>query len=132
MMLAHDQPWTWPLWSSMTVPLYFKQVWEALPPDVARALPVVCGAAFLMGAIPAAIWPRAAMVMLYSAAGATLAVLTGTALVNMEQPQWLSKVPPKLSFQLGAMLLVVAIGAALQWQLYFRKRPDVRDPAGIS
>jgi hypothetical protein len=120
-VLAAGQPWDWPTTRGATVPVYVRQVWEALSPDVVHALPIVCGAAFLIGAIPAMIWPRAGRVFLYSALGATLAAGTGTALINMEQPQWLAKVPPKASVQVMGLMLLVLIGAGLQWQLYFRR-----------
>jgi hypothetical protein len=121
MALAANDEWIWPARAGLNFPRYLHQVWIGLPPEVSHALPVVCGAAFLLGAIPAAIWPRAGMVFLYSALGATLIAGMGTAVVNMEQPQWLTKVPPKTSVQVTAMLLTVAIGAGLQWQMNFRK-----------
>ena len=120
-VLAADQAWDWPATAGVTVPAYAKQVWDALPPDVVHALPIVCGAAFLIGAIPAIIWPRAGRAFLYSALGATLAAGMGTAVINMEQPQWLAKVPPKMSVQVMALMLLVLMGAGLQWQLYFRR-----------
>src|SRR5580698_7482414 len=51
--LAPGEMWNWPARAGMNVPAYLRQVWEALPPDVSHALPVVCGAAFVIGAIPA-------------------------------------------------------------------------------
>lgn len=121
MVLAADQKWDWPESGRSTVPAYVKRSVSALPADVARALPMVCGAALLIGAIPALVWPRAGMAILYSAMGATLIAAAGVMLLKMKQPQWLAKAPPRTSQQLGAVLLAVALGAALQWQLYFRK-----------
>jgi hypothetical protein len=121
MELAANDIWIWPA--------YLKEVWNALPPDVSHALPVVCGAAFLIGAIPAIIWPRAGMVFLYSALGATLVAWMGTAVVNMEQPAWLAKIPPKTSVQAMGMLLAVLLGAGVQWQLNFRKPKAAAPPA---
>src|ERR1700722_6468737 len=119
MELASNDIWIWPDRLGLSVPAYLKQVWDALPPDVSHALPAVCGVAFLIGAIPAIIWPRAGMVFLYSALGATLAAGLGVAAVNIEQPTWLTKVPPKTSVQMTTMLLVVLLGAGVQWQLNF-------------
>jgi len=121
MVFAANQNWDWPSPSGMTVPAYLRQVWDALPPDVAHALPMVCAAAFVIGAIPAMVWPRAGAAILYSALGSTLVAITGTMLVNAKEPKWLAKVPPQTSQQLTAMALVVLLGAGLQWQLYFRK-----------
>jgi hypothetical protein len=131
MELAANDIWIWPERAGLSIPAYLRQVWDALPPDVSHALPVVCGAAFLIGAIPATIWPRAGMVFLYSALGATLVGGMGTAVVNMEQPQWLAKVPPKTSVQATAVMLVVLLGAGVQWQLNFRK-PKAAAPSAES
>jgi hypothetical protein len=121
MVFAANQAWDWPSPQGATVPGYIKQVWDALPADVTHALPVLCAAAFVIGAIPAMVWPRAGMAVLYSAFGATLVAVTGTMLVSAREPQWLAKVPPQASRQLVAMGLVELLGAGLQWQLYFRR-----------
>jgi hypothetical protein len=119
--LAPTDAWNWPAHAGMNVPTYLRQVWDALPPDVSHALPVVCGAAFVIGAIPAMVWPRAGMVFLYSTLGATLIAIMGTAVVNMEQPEWLMRIPPKSSVQMAAIVLTIMTGAGLQWQMNFRK-----------
>lgn len=129
MVLAADQNWDWPARRAATPPQYVIQIWAALPPDVKRALPIVCATAFLVGAIPAMVWPRAGMAILYSALGATLAAGTGAMLLSLKAPQWLAKAPPGTSHQLGALLLLVAIGAGLQWQLYFRKPAELEGSA---
>jgi hypothetical protein len=131
MELAASDIWIWPQRAGMSVPGYLREVWAALPPDVSHALPVVCGLAFLIGVIPAIIWPRAGMVSLYSALGATLVAGLGTAAVNIEQPMWLAKIPPKPSVQMTAMMLVVLLGAGVQWQMNFRKPKAAAQPPRV-
>jgi hypothetical protein len=125
LVLAADQSWSWPSPRGVLLPAYLGQLWDALPGDVTRALPIVCGAAFLIGAIPAIVWPRAGRVFLFSALGATLLVAFGVMFTSLARPKWLGQVPPKTSVQLTAIGLTVLIGAGLQWQLYFRKRAAV-------
>jgi hypothetical protein len=122
LVLAADQSLSWASPRGVLLPAYLGQLWDALPGDVTRALPIVCAAAFLIGAIPAIVWPRAGRVFLFSALGATLLVAFGVMFTSLAQPNWLGQVPPKTSVQLTALLLAVLIGAGLQWQLYFRKR----------
>jgi hypothetical protein len=129
-ILAGNSSWTWPAHQGVNLPNYLLQVWHTLPPDITHALPVVCSIAFLLGAIPATLWPRAGMVFLYSALGATLLAGMGIAAVSMEQPDWLTRIPPKNSLQVTAMVLTVLIGAGVQWQMNFRKpRTMIGKPA---
>jgi hypothetical protein len=120
-VLARDQAWQWPARAGMTWPGYWKQVWDLLPPDVAHALPMVCGAAFVIGSVPVMVWPRAGLVFLYSAIGATLLVGMGAMAINTRHPQWFAEVSPQSSVQWAALVLFIAAGAGLQWQLYMRK-----------
>jgi hypothetical protein len=80
------------------------------------------------GIATATIWPRIAMVILWSAAGVSLLVATGAAALSRLDPAALRHVPRQTLAQLAVLGGMVMLGAALQW----RMTPRPRSAAGPS
>jgi len=108
----------WPAWEQgMTLLAYLRNYWEALPIDMCRLLPFVCGAAMVTGLSIAILWPRLGLVLLYSATGVSLLATLGLEAVSLGQPAWIRMLPASTSSQGLILLGMTAFGATLQWYL---------------
>jgi hypothetical protein len=125
----HGADWHWPsVHAGLSLPSYLAQVWKSLPDQVKQYLPWCAGAAMACGIATATIWPRVAMVILWSAAGVSLLVATGAAALSRLDPAALQHVPRQTIAQLAVLGGMVMLGAALQW----RMTPRPRSAAGPS
>ncbi|MGH7179809.1 MAG: hypothetical protein ACREJC_20705 [Tepidisphaeraceae bacterium] len=118
MLLRHGQSWTWPtpdadagVWE------YAKQVWSAVPPDVARILPLASCAALISGVASAILWPKLTTVVGWSTAGVTLIATTGLAAMKYGRPQSLEQIPSQSWVQVVSLLGMVLFGALMQWRV---------------
>ena len=67
--------------------------------------------------LAALLWPRFAVVLLYSALGTSLLVGTGLIAIQNGRPDWIGLVPSQTWAQVATLLGIVAFGAVVQWQL---------------
>ncbi|MGB7157710.1 MAG: hypothetical protein WBD40_06565 [Tepidisphaeraceae bacterium] len=110
--------WAWPAVDATTTLASFGQsVWEGLPDKVRTILPYASGGAALSGFLAALLWPRVAVVMLYSALGASLLVGMGLTAIENGRPEWMRIVPAQTWAQVAALGGIVLFGAIVQWQL---------------
>ncbi len=108
---------TWPAVETTTTIASFAQAtWANVPEPVRKLLPYGCGGAMLSGFLAALLWPRAAVVLLYSALGTSLLVGMGLIAIENGRPQWITIVPAHTWAQLTTLLGLVAFGAVVQWQ----------------
>src|SRR4051812_12717800 len=126
MCLHGTQPWVWPaidpsdsLWS------YLKDVWANVPPDAARIMPYACGVATVSGLAATILWPKLATSIYWSGLGVSLLVTMGVAAMDLGRREWLDHLPQQTWAQLATVVVMVAIGAAIQWQL----QPKAAAPA---
>lgn len=116
--LHNGADWNWPaIDANTTIVSYAAALWHALPPDVAKYLPWCCGAAMVSGVAMSIIWPKVALLVGWSMAGATLLVGMGVAAVNFGRPQWLANLPTPMWAQTSLLAMVVTLGALIQWKL---------------
>lgn len=119
--------WHWPNYhAAPSLPAYLAQVWRTLPDQVKQYLSIAAPAAMACGIAAATLWPRMAMVLLYSAAGVSLLVATGATALSRLDPAALRHVPPQLIAQLAVLAGLVILGAALQWRMTPRPKPVAR------
>jgi len=115
--------WTWPAAEGMTWAAFLQTVWERLPDDVRRILPIAAVTSMLTGITVAVVWPRVALVMLYSLAGVSLLLGMGAAALECLRHDWLGRIPADSAAQLASLLVLVLIGAAIQWRLTPSSKP---------
>jgi hypothetical protein len=117
--------WTWPA-PGAGRRQWVIDVWNQFPPEMRRLLPAVMGAALFSGLSIGILWPRPAMVLMYSLCGVCL--LGGLLLVScggaIQHPRWLAS---HASGQAGVFVILVAAGAALQWRQVRRPAPAVAE-----
>ncbi len=107
---------TWPAVDAGANPWTFAAAaWENVPLNVRKLLPYACGSALISGFLPALLWPRAAVVLLYSALGTSLLVGMGLIAVENGRPDWITVVPAHSWAQVTTLLGFVAFGAVVQW-----------------
>jgi hypothetical protein len=102
------------------LPAYLADVWKALPADVTRIAPFMCGTAFVSGLIAALMWPRVGVILLYVLIGISLLVSMGLMCVEIGRPQLMQLVPSSLNAQLMMLGLLVLIGSLVQWKVTSR------------
>ena len=108
--------------TGMSAIAYVQVLWQGLPVEMRRILPIACGAAWIVGLAAAMLWPRICIVILYSTIGVSMLVGLGLYSMNAARPQWLGALPNRTSSQLLAMLGMVAFGALLQWKIALSKK----------
>jgi len=111
----------WGLGAGMPVPRreaqaaiwsYLSQLWQALPAEMKRVLPLACGMAAAAGLALTILWERLAGYLFFSLLGVTLLLLAAWA----GRPQLLAVVPPRMPWQIAALLGAVAFGMLAQWR----------------
>ena len=109
-----------PAWPAVdvttTAQTFANDAWAGVPEAVRKLLPYACGAAMISGLVPALLWPRVAVVLLYSALGTSLLVGMGLIAIENGRPQWITIVPAQTWAQVTTLLGLVAFGAIVQWQ----------------
>ncbi len=109
--------WTWPSSDAAATPVSFaRDVWAQLPDHVRAVMPYSCAAGMLSGFLCALLWPRVAVVLLYSASGASVLLAMGLTAMHYGRPQWITMVPAQTWIQLMTLIGIVLFGAIVQWQ----------------
>jgi hypothetical protein len=93
------------------------QIWQALPADVRRVGPFLCGVGLVSGLAMAVLWSRAAMFTLYSLLGVSMMVVLGISAIELARPQMLGIIPTRPGMQLALLAGMVLFGAIVQWRL---------------
>jgi hypothetical protein len=118
---------TWPAVDATTTWQSLGQTfWACLPEKVRTLLPFACGGAMLSGFLSSLLWPRVAVVTLYSALGTSLLVGLGLIAIENRRPEWITIVPSQTWAQVASLLGIVAFGAIIQWQMMGGKKPGAR------
>lgn len=127
--MAGDVYWDWhsARWDGDMVQ-YLGEAWKTLPGSVSRVFPLACFAGMAAGVSFAAFLPKMSKVLAHSLIGVTLVVLMGTVAMSDAHPQWLSAVPGSLQLQGLVLIVLVLIGAAIQWRL----TPPFRSAASVA
>jgi hypothetical protein len=109
---------TWPpMDATTTLTSFVHGAWANVPENVRKLLPYACGGAMISGLMPALLWPRVAVVLLYSSLGTSLLVGMGLIAIENGRPQWITIVPAQTWAQITTLLGIVAFGAVVQWQM---------------
>ena len=113
-----DASWDWrsARWDGDMVQ-YLHQLWQALPPGMARRLPAACFAGFATGVTISVFFPKLGKVLTHSLIGVTLVALMGAIAANTARPHWLTAVPGSNAAQGLALIGLVVLGALIQWQI---------------
>lgn len=108
----------WPAVDQTTTLTSLSQdLWATVPDKVKQVAPYATGGAMLSGFLASLLWPRVAVVLLYSALGTSLLVGMGLIAIENGRPQWITIVPAQTWAQVTTLLALVAFGAIVQWQL---------------
>lgn len=119
----HGADWHWPnVHAGRSLPAYLGEVWRTLPDQMRQYLACASCAAMACGIAAATLWPRFAMVLMWSAAGVSLLIATGATALSRLDPAALRHVPRQTIAQLAVLGGLVILGAALQWQITPRPR----------
>ena len=127
--MAGDVYWNWRYarWNGDMVE-YFQSAWRTLPSNVSHAFPIACSIGLAAGITLAAFLPKTSKVLAHSLIGLTLAVLMGAVAMASSHPQWLSALPGSMAAQGLGLILLVLIGAMIQWRL----TPPFRGAANVA
>lgn len=121
---------TWPAVDQTTTVTSFAQgLWANVPDKVRDVAPYAAGGAMLSGFLAALLWPRVAVVLLYSALGTSLLVGMGLIAIENGRPQWITIVPAQTWAQVTTLLGIVAFGAVVQWQGEKKPEASSQEPA---
>jgi len=105
---------------------YLHQLWQVLPPTMARVFPAACFAGFATGVSITVFFPKLSKVLTHSLLGVTLVALMGAIAASSARPHWLASVPGSNAAQALALVGLVVLGALIQWQI----TPPHRSAAG--
>ena len=124
--MGGDATWNWraATWDGDMVQ-YLHQLWQALPPQMARVFPAACFAGFATGVTISVFFPKLGKVLAHSLIGVTLMALMGAIVAGAAWPHWLAAVPGSNAAQGLALVGLVVLGALIQWRL----TPPHRSPA---
>lgn len=114
--LAPAGEWIWPaVQAGQSLPQYVAALAQSLPDPLSLYLAWSCSVAMLAGIAAALFWPRIGVVLMWSAAGVSLA-FGGVTMLGRLNPAVLRHLPPQTASQLVLVAGLVAAGAILQWQ----------------
>ncbi|MBC8108594.1 MAG: hypothetical protein H7Z14_18560, partial [Anaerolineae bacterium] len=72
LMMRDGASWDWPdLSAPSSCWAYLQDIWDSLPPNMARILPFVAGVALVCGVASSILWPKLTTVLNWSAIGLT-------------------------------------------------------------
>lgn len=97
--------------------LYGQSCWQALPAEVKRVGPFLCGLALVAGVTIAVLWQRLAGFALYSIAGVTLLLGVASLIMEMGGPRLLERIPANHSTQILLLGGMVLVGTIVQWTI---------------
>jgi hypothetical protein len=113
--LGPPADWAWPAMNAGRRQ-WLIDIWTQLPSNTRHAIMAVSGATLFSGIAIGMLWPRVAMVLMYSLAGVSLlsGLYFGPLVGGISRPQWLVD---HGGAQEAIFILLVLTGAALQWRL---------------
>jgi hypothetical protein len=103
--------WTW------NVPEVLRQVWQSLPPEMAKVIPLTTVGGVMAGIVTALRWPKLSRVLAFDLLGVLLMVTVGVPVVAAYQPQWIKYLPAGTERQVFTVMGLVLVGLAVQWKL---------------
>jgi hypothetical protein len=115
---AEGASWDWraAAWNGDLV-RYLHDLWQTLPPGVAKIFPWACFAGFATGVTITVFSPKLGKVMAHSLIGVTLMALMGAIAASAARPSWLMAVPGSRIAQGLALVGLVVLGVLIQWRL---------------
>ena len=129
LIMRNNSSWDWPdLGDSQSWWAYLQDVWDDLPPNMARMLPYAAGAALVCGVASSILWPKLTTVLNWSAIGLTMCVALTTSAIAITHRDWLAKAPQQTWVQLASLAGLLFVGAAVQWKLSPKKRSGPPEP----
>ena len=116
--VAAGVQWTLPrvTWTA-NLPEMLRQVWQSLPPEVARVVPLTTVGGLAAGVVMALVWPKLSRILAFDLLGVLLMAAVGVPLVAAQAPQWLTYLPSGPEQQVFAVIVLVGVGLAVQWKL---------------
>ncbi|CAN5665971.1 hypothetical protein BH09PLA1_BH09PLA1_28960 [soil metagenome] len=124
--------WSWPACDdSTTWWSYLQDVWQIVPPNIARILPYATGVALVCGVASCILWPKLTTVVSWSAIGLTMCVSLAFTAISITHKEWLTDAPQRTWIQLLSLAGLWFVGAAVQWKLAPKKKgaPKSASPA---
>jgi hypothetical protein len=115
-----------------TLASFAQDWWMGLPPPVTRLLPYTTAAAMVTGLACAILWTRLTTALAWSLTGVTLVAGCGLAAVQFAHPEWLDGRVPGVPLQAVIVVLLVALGALIQWKLTERRAPQAKPSSDVS
>ena len=116
--MGGDATWDWRAtpWDGDMVQ-YLHGLWQTLPPQLAHVFPIACFIAMAAGITIAVCSPKLSKVLAHSLIGVTLVAIMGTIAILSLRPQMFSVIPESNRFQVTALVVLVLVGALIQWRL---------------
>lgn len=116
--LAPGVRWTPPpLAWNWDVPQLLRQIWQSLPPETSKVIPLTTLGGLAGGIVTALLCPKLSRTLAFDLLGVTLMVLVGMPLVAAHQPHWMKHLPAGAEQQVLAAIGLVLAGLAVQWKL---------------
>lgn len=116
MAVGHGATLPMPQWHG-TLRDTFALLWQGLPPSLNPRLPLACAAAMTVSVVGTVFCPKFSRCMTYSLIGTTLCIVMGLIVVQSAEVTWLETIEPRISLQVTALLVFLALGMGLQWWL---------------
>lgn len=100
-----------------TLPMFLMDLWHALPRDVARLLPAVTITAMVSGVAASILWDRPIVVLMWSAVGATMLAIMGTAAIDYGKPELLKQIDIRPWLQVLVFVLLIGVSMLVQYKV---------------
>ncbi len=107
----------------------WQQLWSDLPANLRKWWPVAGLAGLGGGIVMSLLWPRVAIVTLYSLVGVSMAAGLGLLAVRAGRPEWIDRLPEQRWVQAALFGSLVLLGALVQWKLMPRPASATRATA---
>jgi hypothetical protein len=103
--------WTW------NFPEMLRQVWQSLPPEISKAIPLTTVGGVVSGIVASLLWPKLSRILAFDLLGVALMVVVGLPLVALYQPQWMQHLPRTGEQRALTLVGLLLVGVAVQWKL---------------
>ena len=111
-------PLQWPAVNlSANVEVVLSDVWNSLPGDLPRVMPLAVAGALVGGVAITVLSPKLGRVLTYTMVGSSLLVVMGVTAMRMSRPDWLVVLPRSFPTQAVVLLAMVLVGVLIQWRL---------------
>jgi hypothetical protein len=121
-----------PLAWGWDVPELLRQVWQSLPPQVSKVIPLTTVGGLVGGVVTALVWPKLSRILAFDLLGVMLMVAVGVPAVAAHQPHWMKYLPVATEQQVAAVVALVLVGLAVQWKLTPAAPRKAALPASVS